>query len=225
MGGGKTLRGPKGDGFSFTSDGNFDINHKRLCNVLDPLGDKDAVNLSTLKAYADNTIAKNAKGYYDAKEAVIENVGDAKSDSDVVNLKTLKGVALIKSNDANAFDVKKLALTNLPPPSHEADAVNLKYFRNHALLFNKATKEYDAKNNRITNLATPIKLNDAVSYKYFMGVLTELTYALYRKFNKSTNKMSKAEWSTRLMRSDVGWEDLFDNTVTESPSMHVRGGT
>jgi len=42
-------RGPPGEGFQRTPQGDFDISHKRLCNVATPQEDLDAVNLRSLK--------------------------------------------------------------------------------------------------------------------------------------------------------------------------------
>ena len=42
-------RGPPGEGFQRTPHGDFDISHKRLCNVATPQEDLDAVNLRSLK--------------------------------------------------------------------------------------------------------------------------------------------------------------------------------
>lgn len=40
----KNLRGPKGEGFAFTPDGNYDIKGKKLSNVADASDEKDAIN-------------------------------------------------------------------------------------------------------------------------------------------------------------------------------------
>ena len=42
-------RGPPGIGFKLSSDGNFDVENKRICNLANPTGQTDAVNLLTLK--------------------------------------------------------------------------------------------------------------------------------------------------------------------------------
>ena len=41
--------GPPGVGFKVTSDGQYDIDNKRLCNVAEPNQSGDAVNLETLQ--------------------------------------------------------------------------------------------------------------------------------------------------------------------------------
>lgn len=43
--------GPSGNGFRLTSEGQFNIDNKRLCNLAAPLESKDAVNLETLNSY------------------------------------------------------------------------------------------------------------------------------------------------------------------------------
>lgn len=45
----KLFRGPKGEGFNLTTDGNFDINGKKLCNVSNPTDPNDAVTLNYLQ--------------------------------------------------------------------------------------------------------------------------------------------------------------------------------
>jgi len=48
--GGSGARGPPGEGFQRTPNGDFDINRKRLCNVAAPLEESDA---STYTHYVD----------------------------------------------------------------------------------------------------------------------------------------------------------------------------
>lgn len=47
--------GPAGPGFNFTSDGQFDIEDKRLENVRNPVSNQDAVT----KGFLENTLAAN----------------------------------------------------------------------------------------------------------------------------------------------------------------------
>jgi len=46
----QALRGPKGEGYDLTPDGDYDIKKKRLCYLEDPVNDLDAVNLKTLNS-------------------------------------------------------------------------------------------------------------------------------------------------------------------------------
>lgn len=50
-------QGPPGAGFNLTSEANFDIENKRLCNVAQAVDSSDAVNLQTL-----NSIENNLRG-------------------------------------------------------------------------------------------------------------------------------------------------------------------
>ena len=42
-------RGPPGVGFKVTSDGHYDMENKKLCNVAEPQQPSDVVNLETLR--------------------------------------------------------------------------------------------------------------------------------------------------------------------------------
>lgn len=41
-------RGPPGVGYKITTDGHFDVDNKRLCNIADPQQPHDAVNWETV---------------------------------------------------------------------------------------------------------------------------------------------------------------------------------
>lgn len=45
----KSIRGPPGVGFKITTDDQFDIEKRRLCNVAEPVNKEDAVNLRRLQ--------------------------------------------------------------------------------------------------------------------------------------------------------------------------------
>lgn len=42
-------RGPPGDGFKLTVDGQYDIDNKRLCNIADPVEENDAVSVKVMQ--------------------------------------------------------------------------------------------------------------------------------------------------------------------------------
>ena len=45
----KSAGGPPGVGYKVTTEGQYDIDNKRLCNVAEPNEINDAVNLATLQ--------------------------------------------------------------------------------------------------------------------------------------------------------------------------------
>lgn len=49
-------RGPPGEGFKITSDGNYDMEQKRLCNVGDPAQENDAVTLKAIQSIVQQEI-------------------------------------------------------------------------------------------------------------------------------------------------------------------------
>lgn len=79
----EVLRGPAGQGFNLTLDGNYDLKSKRIVNVSDPIKDDEAVNLKTLRTFTLNFDGN----VYDAKNSRICNVGLAETDTDAVNRK------------------------------------------------------------------------------------------------------------------------------------------
>lgn len=77
------LRGPPGEGFHLTEDGDYDVKRKRICNVGDPIFNEHAVNLKTLRTMTLNYDHNDDK--FDGKNKIIKNVALAVDDSDVVN--------------------------------------------------------------------------------------------------------------------------------------------
>lgn len=108
---GQSQRGPKGEGFEHTSDGDFNIQNKRLCNVANAVDSKDCVNLETLNlslTNTSNTINETLKARDESLKLVLENC--------------------LKKNDHKVFDAKSSIISNLSKPKHYYDAVNYMYF-------------------------------------------------------------------------------------------------
>jgi hypothetical protein len=108
---GQSQRGPKGDGFEHTPDGNFNIQNKRLCNVANAVDNKDCVNLETLNLSLGNYISTI----------------DEKLKEKDKNVEISLGNCLTK-NDHKVFDAKSGIISNLSKPKHMYDAVNFLYF-------------------------------------------------------------------------------------------------
>lgn len=53
-------RGPKGQGFNMTADGDYDMQSKRICNLKDAESPTDAVNLQILKIGLDKCVTVDA---------------------------------------------------------------------------------------------------------------------------------------------------------------------
>lgn len=200
------FRGPKGEGFNLTTEGHFDIQSKKLCNVSDPTDENDAVNLRTLKGYSNEALRIDGNNF-NAKSKLIRGIGDAIDDSDAVNLKYLKN-STITTNAQNKWNAKHLVITNVGIPTDDSDAVTVKFLKNHTLYLHK---DIDAKNKNIKNIARPKDAHDAINYVYFMEVLATLSYSIYLKLNENkNNKLSKSEWSTKVLSNLQDWNELFE---------------
>lgn len=51
-------RGPPGNGFKITADGQFDIDGKRLCNIADPKDSNDAVSFGIMMTIFNSEVEK-----------------------------------------------------------------------------------------------------------------------------------------------------------------------
>lgn len=65
-------RGPPGDGFKFTIDGQYDIDNKRLCNLADPVEQNDAVSLKVMQ----NVIQQEIRLLYQVTSSMRSSIDD-----------------------------------------------------------------------------------------------------------------------------------------------------
>jgi hypothetical protein len=79
------LRGPPGEGFLLTRDGQYDIKGKRLCNVGDPIDKNEVANLKTIHSLTLNCETINKM--FDAKNKRISRIANPEHDTDAANKK------------------------------------------------------------------------------------------------------------------------------------------
>lgn len=70
--GGVGSRGPPGNGFKFTADGQYDIDNRRLCNVADAKEENDAVSVKIMK----NLIQEQLRLVYKITSSLRHDVDD-----------------------------------------------------------------------------------------------------------------------------------------------------
>lgn len=165
----KGTRGPPGAGFKLTSDGNYDIDTKLLCNVQDANVDGDAVNLGTLKRKLNGCLKLSSKPLptreWNAENIVITNVGKPVGPADAVNVKWFKENSL--ESTTNGWNCKKKRLADVGDPRNGQDAVNKqtldKSLKKCLKISDKAPAVYDAINNIITNVGDPKGESDVVN--------------------------------------------------------------
>lgn len=72
-GGGKIIRGPPGIGFKLTSNGDFNVEHKKLTNVDNPEHDLDAVNRQSTLIVEKDSVSMRKRRLIDLKEPINES--------------------------------------------------------------------------------------------------------------------------------------------------------
>ena len=107
------LRGPPGIGFSLTDSGNFDIQHKRLCNVSEPVDSKDAVNLEKFLEYKEAVDTELRKTNEKIDEKIDEVANDVMNSVDLEKFLDYKEEVDIEFKKTNEkIDVKINKITN-----------------------------------------------------------------------------------------------------------------
>ena len=83
----KSQRGPPGIGFKYLdSEGNFDIQNKRLANIQAPNASNDAVN----KRFLENSLSKLRKSYQDDLIILNENIDSHQNDLITLNVNLIE---------------------------------------------------------------------------------------------------------------------------------------
>lgn len=183
----KGERGPKGEGFTFTEEGNFDVQNKRLCNVLNAKYDNDAVNLLNLKVLLKPCL-QEVNEVFNFNNKTVTGIVDPKNDEDAVNLRVLKRKSVSETIDGH-YDIQNKRLCNVKNAIHVNDAVNLASVTN---LINPCMKEvkgvFNFKNKTVTGIEDPKNDLDAISLKVLRRNTLTLTNQGYNaKGKKITN--------------------------------------
>lgn len=149
----------KGEVIPLTSDGDYDIQRKRLKFVKDPIDAEDAVNLGTLKA----NVLFVGTSKVSAKSKRIANVGKPTSNNDAATKSYVDSLIPIKNSQTSSYSFHQYNIQDIAYPKHDGDGVNLKFVKENCLTHGK---EIDAKGKRIINIGPPVDTDDAVSINY-----------------------------------------------------------
>lgn len=201
------LRGPKGEGFKLTEDGDYNIENKRLVNVADPTLETDGVNLKTINSQLSSCMKVNNDDMFDAQNRRVCNVADPFNSNDVLTKGHFDSNTPFKLNASLSYSFHQYRIQDVAEPEEDGDAVNLKYVKRETV--KKTDGNWDVGNLRISNLAKPQDIDDAVSKRYLKTVLSELGYAVYKSINKGrADTLPAEEWKSKVM--DSTWEELFN---------------
>jgi len=225
----KDVKGPKGDGFNVTADGNYDMQEKRLTNLGLSVESRDAVT----KEYVDSKLITLDNEGFNLRNKRMRNLGDAKQDGDAVNLQTLKRVCLTR--EASDFNAGRKRIKNLGEPKDLRDATTKQFVEKtckdgraplaaklekhqqdlNGLLGKTGTFETSIESikssiNGLTgrivkceNLIESVKTNSDKEFKKFAILLFKYVH------KKHTGR------SAVLPDEIVNWEDLFTETGNE----------
>ena len=160
----KGLIGPKGEGFNLTSDGNYDIQNKVLCNLGTPTRENDAATMGFVEAI---TLKRTNDGLndFDAYNKRIRNVSDPEAKLDAVNFEThQKASHNCLSIQNGLFDTQSLRICNLGHPVDKDDAVTLGHMKD--VTPSVHDDHWEFKRKRLSNVAAPIYDGEAVNILY-----------------------------------------------------------
>src|SRR5436190_10230351 len=164
----KVVRGPPGEGFFVTSDGNYDLKNKRLQNIADPTAPQDAVSVRYLVSRSLVT-SRAAQLNFDANANLIRNLGTPNLPGDAVNLDYVNNHALTKTSGGD-FDAGGKVIRNVQDPKAMSDSVTLQYLEN-AVIAKTPEGNYNLNNKLIRNVSDPVLPNDVATKGYIEKVL------------------------------------------------------
>lgn len=165
-------KGPPGEGFELTNDGDYNMKNKKLCNVGNAVASNDAVNLAMLENQSTKYVGKSSipgEEVWDAHMMQIRYVGEPKKETDAVNVSFLRKCTISDVNTRLEWKCRKRRLVDVADPINGLDAVNqqtLKRTLNGCLRLTDEplpTREWDANNLVIKNVGTPKDESDAVN--------------------------------------------------------------
>ena len=222
---GDASKGPKGEGFNLTPDGDYDMQSKRLCNLKRPLADDDAVSKRFMK---ENTVFLNDKGYFDANNSILQHLASPLNADDAVT-KSYVDYKTIPFTSEHYFMGNKM-LRGVRDGIEGSDAVNLSMLKSQTEPSLKLVDSnyYNCQSKQLKYCGEPTALDDAVNINYIVRVLSQVLYNVYTDLGSPLH-MEKDAWikkhvvkkyflGRRFRKKDIGRpEDIGRPDVIEIP--------
>lgn len=232
----KGAKGPPGEGFKLTSEGNYDIDNKQLKNVGDPKEDGDVVNLKTFK---EQTLIKeemeiiNSRSkkpekinIWNAGGARIRNVDDPIEGSHVVTKQYLEANTPKESDNYWSFGNKRLV--KVSDPHDNTDVVTKGWFSensiakrkyNYSIAKRKKIKDkedvWDCGEKRLIYLDDAVNATDAINKQ----TLTRELQSVTSKFPKLSEDNKGYDFGGKRV-GNIG-DPVNDNDATNLKTLKV----
>ena len=204
----RPLKGPKGEGYKLTNDGNFDVDNKLLRNVRDAVDAKDAVNKGVLDKSLSTCLNLN-KRKWDARDLLIGGVGAPTGDKDAVSKGYLKTQITKQSAKYWSFNEKRLVSVSDPVDAY--DVVTKDYMDQKAIGLKNGV--WNANNKRIKNVSAPTQPDDAVNYDTLMKEMqmksTEI-HQVYQKIPKMNKDKTTWDFGNKQLKKITDPEEDQD---------------
>lgn len=191
----RVLRGPPGQGFKLTDNGDYDMENKRLTNIGVPRDDGDAITGREFDNLARHALKINfANLKYDAGKVTIRQTNEPVDEYDLVNLRYLRknyvmyGKDGVNLNNNRLFNVKG-------PPISDSDIINNRYL--NSVIPAQQRDKWDFKAKRLTNCSDPTAMSDCVTVNYLIRVLSEVLFGFHNNVVPEKNKIEaskKEQW-------------------------------
>lgn len=152
-------RGPPGEGFKLTQDGDYDIGNKKLVNVGVPTADNDVIT----KIYLDSHTPNHLSESFSMRGKRIQDVADPTLEGDAVNLKHVRQKCVLYGEDGT-IRAKNGRISGVKDPIKEKDVANKRYVDNATPTRDSDYWGFGKK--RLARVANPIDDSDAVTKNY-----------------------------------------------------------
>ena len=227
-------RGLQGIGFKLNSDGNYDMENKKLVNVKQGTNNNDVV----IKSYLDSEIAKIPS--MDTTQFVSKSGSTMTGDlilqsqsypvhgntNKAISYNTARAIFLSKKEGGSmeqTLDMNNNTIFNVKDPLQADQATNKKYVDNQ--LEKKLDKDttIDMKDNAITNVKFPVNQKDVATVEYITQRITNSqknylkldgTTSMSGDLNLNNNKIINLQTDSKNSKSAVNVE-LMENEITD----------
>ena len=228
------VQGLQGLGFKLNSDGDYDMENKKLVNVKQGTNNNDVVTKSQL----DSEIARIPS--VDATQFVKKTGATMNGDlilqpqpypihgntDKAISYNTARNIFLSKKEGGSmlqSLDMNNHFITNIKDPVNSDHGVNKKYVDNQ--LAKKLDKDttIDMKDNAITNVKFPVNQKDVATVEYITQRITNSqknylkldgTTSMSGDLNLNNNKIINLQTDSKNSKSAVNVE-LMENEITD----------